>query len=82
VKLKPCPFCGGEAKITFSDAEGNMRDAEYANDPWSGLMFRIYHPHEDNEGCPIANYDCDGGSMGVYLYETKEEAAEAWNKRT
>ena len=79
--LKPCPFCGGEAKIGVVDREGNDRDVEYENDPWSGLSFRILHAHEENEGCPIANYEIDGAAMGVYLYDSRKEAADAWNKR-
>ena len=35
-----------------------------------------------NPGCPIASYECDGGILGgVYIYDTEEQAAEAWNKR-
>ncbi|OMC99136.1 hypothetical protein MKX34_26480 [Paenibacillus sp. FSL R5-0636] len=79
--LKSCPFCGGIAKITVSDAEGNSRDEEYELDPWSGLTFRISHAHEENENCPIAVYEADGAELGVYLYESREEATEAWNKR-
>lgn len=81
VKLKPCPFCGGEARITVSDGEGNSRDDEYEQDPWSGLSYRISHAHEDNEGCPIASYESEGAEMGVYLYDSRAEAADAWNKR-
>lgn len=79
--LKPCPFCGGEAKFTVSDDEGNIRDDEYEYDPWSGLSFRIFHAYEANKDCPIANYEMDGASMGVHLYDSRAEAAEAWNKR-
>ncbi|GIP14379.1 hypothetical protein J40TS1_00210 [Paenibacillus montaniterrae] len=79
--LKPCPFCGGGAKLTVSDREGNSRMADYENDPYSGLSFKISHVHEQNKGCPIANYECDDASMGVYLYGSREEAIEAWNTR-
>lgn len=79
--LKPCPFCGGEAQITVSDAEGNPRDEAYEQDPWSGLSFKIRHVYEENKECPIANYDCDESGMGVFLYDSREEATEAWNKR-
>ena len=49
-KLKPCPFCGGEAE-----------------------MFPYYF-NEWHIGC--GKCSCD---MGVF--DTKEEAIEAWNKR-
>ena len=80
-ELKPCPFCGGKASISVSDDEGNHRSDEYENDPWSGLSFKIQHIHENNENCPIANFGCDGGHVGIYLYDSREEAIEAWNKR-
>jgi Lar family restriction alleviation protein len=28
-KLKPCPFCGSEAKIIFPDIPDNKRDVEF-----------------------------------------------------
>lgn len=80
-ELKPCPFCGGQAQLAVSDDEGNFRDEEYKKDPWSGLSFKIRHVHEENEGCPIAKYDVDDATMGVYLYESHNEAIQAWNLR-
>ena len=35
-RLKPCPFCGGEAEIQIADDEGNIHDEDYINDPYSG----------------------------------------------
>lgn len=80
-ELKPCPFCNGEAQIVICDDEGNLRDEGYENDPWSGLSYQIIHVHEDNESCPIAKYEIDGASMGVYLYESRDEAIQTWNLR-
>ena len=54
-ELKPCPFCGGEAKVF-----GNYDDSEY-------------HANCTNNEC---------GCCWVNYYETKEEAIEAWNRRT
>lgn len=77
--LKSCPFCGGKAEIVCCDDEGNIHNDNYENDPWSGLWYQIRHSHEENKDCPIATYD---GIIGnIYMYETKEEAAEAWNNR-
>ena len=82
VALKPCPFCGGKAFFAVCDYEGNIHDEEgYESNPWSGLSFKIRHEVEKNEGCPIANFEEDGGTLGCYLYGTREDAAKAWNRR-
>lgn len=81
VHLDKCPFCGGSAYIGVYDDEGNPHDEDYIDDPWSGLTFGVRHDHEDNEDCPIALYGCDSAHMGVYRWDTPEEAAEAWNTR-
>ena len=80
-ELKPCPFCGGEVKLLVSDSEGNIHNEEYEDDPWSGLGYQLAHYHEDNENCPIASYEDDGGVIGVFIYDSREEAAAAWNRR-
>ena len=49
-KLKPCPFCGGEASMYIAYDDG-------------------YYVCCDECGC------------GLPVYNTEEEAIEAWNKR-
>lgn len=81
-ELKPCPFCGGEISLVLCDDEGNLHDESYRERPYSGLGFMLHHAHEDNPECPIASYECDGGILGgVYIYDTEEQAVEAWNRR-
>jgi hypothetical protein len=81
-ELKPCPFCGGEISLVLCDDEGNLHDESYRERPYSGLGCMLHHAHEDNPECPIASYECDGGILGgVYIYDTEEQAVEAWNSR-
>ena len=82
MKLKPCPFCGAEIRIIVCDDEGNIHDTEYENNPWSGLGHMLYHDITDipSGKCPIARHEYEG-IMGVWIYDTREEAAEAWNRR-
>ena len=82
IKLKPCPFCGGKVSLVLCDDEGNLHDEAYREHPYSGLGFMLHHAHEENPECPIASYECDGGILGrVYIYDTEEQATEAWNRR-
>ena len=78
-ELKPCPFCGGEVQLQVCDDEGNFHDDEYEFNAWSGLGFLITHDVERNQKCPIAEYE--GEYLGTYIYDSREEAAEAWNRR-
>ena len=81
-ELKSCPFCGGKVSLVLCDDEGNLHDEAYREHPYSGLGFMLHHAHEENPECPIASYECDGGILGgVHIYDTEEQAAEAWNKR-
>jgi hypothetical protein len=81
IEMSPCPFCGGTAGFTICDDEGNVRDPEYEDDPWSGLSFAIRHTVEDNPDCPIAAFEDDGGKVGTMLFGSRKAAAESWNTR-
>ncbi len=75
--LKPCPFCGGEARLVVCDSEGNVHDESYEADPYSGLSYAIVHGSDDCCGeCPVSTSD-----LLPWLYETREEATAAWNRR-
>ena len=77
-KLKPCPFCGGEARLVVCDSEGNAHDESYEADPYSGLSYAIVHGSDDCCGeCPVSTSD-----LLPWLYETREEATAAWNRRS
>lgn len=81
VKPKPCPFCGGKVAVVICDDEGNLHDDDYLFNPYSGVGYRLRHTHELNPNCPVARYEEDGGTVGVYIYDTTEEAIEVWNRR-
>lgn len=80
--LRPCPFCGNKIRIVVCDDEGNIHDAEYEHDAWSGLGYMLYHDITDDpkEKCPIAKHEYEG-VMGIFIYDTRGEAIEAWNRR-
>lgn len=78
-KLKTCPFCGEEVFIGISDDEGNQRDEEYEDDPWSGLTYTLIHEYKNGVECPIATHEEE--LLGCLLYESRQEAIEVWNGR-
>lgn len=80
IKLKKCPFCGGVAYIIVCDDEGNHHSDEYEDDPWSGLGFMLYHDEKENPNCPIAHEE--EAQCGRFIYDSRKEAALAWNRRT
>ena len=67
-ELKPCPFCGGKIKIVTT--------------MYGGLGYQLYHDILDDpkKKCPIAKHEGEG-EMGMWIYDTIEEAIEAWNRR-
>ena len=78
VSLNPCPFCGLLPEIVIGDDEGNVHSEEgYADDPWSGLSYMLAH-HDPAWDCPIALHE---GETYPTLFDTAQEAAEAWNRR-
>lgn len=82
-QLRLCPFCRKPAVfIGVHDYEGNYHGrlgCEYESDPWSGLSYALHH--EGTTGCLL----CSNGAneiMSHMLYDTAEEAANAWNNQT
>ena len=82
-ELKPCPFCDGSVKIVVMDDEGNIhREDGYEQEPWSGLTYGLIHDDKNSgDDCPIATFFEDDRTIGRFLYDSKEEATEAWNRR-
>ena len=80
-ELTPCPFCGGKdvVNIIVCDDEGNIHGelgCEYEQDPWSGLSYALIH-----QGWGDCLLCTDDGVMGGVLYDSAEDAADAWNRR-
>ena len=79
-KLRPCPICGGEARLQLTDEEGNFKDESYLENPCSGVGYVIVHDIGDSYICPIATH-C-GEILGTNIYFSKKAAINAWNERT
>lgn len=82
-RLKPCPFCGKIPMIYVCDDEGNIKNDDYENHPWSGLSYAICHEYDETENntqiCPIAAFERE--IIGTQLYDSIDELVERWNKR-
>ena len=79
-----CPFCGGEFHLGLCDEEGNLRNNDYLDNPYSGISYCIIHSLKDVPNgihCPIAT-SYDDSAISEYLYRTKEEALEALKLRS
>ena len=80
-KLRPCPWCKKVPKIQLTDAEGNFRSESYLDDSYSGVGYALVHMTEDpDDKCPIATVD-EETILGGMIYDTEEEAIDAWNRR-
>lgn len=66
-ELKPCPFCGGKAKVYDYEVE------HYIFDP-------VTPGYIDTEYETVYGCDCECG-CNISERKSKEEAIEAWNRR-
>lgn len=74
-----CPFCGKKVDILVCDDEGNVHDKGYEENPYSGLGYILSHVMKYGMQCPIAHYKDE--QLGINIYESREEAAQCFNKR-
>ena len=79
-ELKPCPFCGRSVEISIYDDEGNEHNADYLQDPYSGLWFAITH-HKNSE-CILYCDPLDDVKVGNHLYSDLCEIMKYWNRRS
>lgn len=77
--LDTCPFCGKRVEIAILDAEGNPRDLDYLDEPWSGLSFSL--SHRENKECVLYADPCDEQYVGNHIYDDLGELVEVWNNR-
>jgi C4-type Zn-finger protein len=66
-ELKPCPFCGGEAKLS-------KRDVEPQGDPWYGSKVELF---PECQNCACVKFD----KYWHEGFSDRDEAITAWNTR-
>lgn len=72
----PCPFCEKRPTIVILDDEGNIHDAEYEDNPWSGLRYGIQHLSKE---CLIGQHDDE--EHFHWSWDSREAAILDWNGR-
>ena len=65
--LLPCPFCGGEARISRAHQNKMLAMGEVPTD--EHYLFTLYH-------------DCANGITICWTYKPKDALIAAWNRRT
>lgn len=77
IKLLPCPFCGGEAKMCGREFT-EFYDGEWSEKPKKEFWVLAFHAITCVMGsaCSLAY-----GSVGGAAYVSEEAAANAWNTR-
>ena len=68
-ELKPCPFCGGEAKLA---------DNEFGEPVFDNNLAQVDFMYSAPDAFWVECKDCFAMSGS---YNTEEEAIEAWNRR-
>ena len=72
-----------ETALYVCDEEGNIKNDDYVNDPWSGLYYSICHEMDYSKGndnvCHVATFKRE--ILGTQLYERIDELVERWNRR-
>lgn len=86
VELKPCPFCGGEARL-LTPARLKLEGDYYVEiGSEYHLAFAIYEKdgnvvHNFLHGLAIMCLNCDANMPNIYSDDDEKELVEAWNER-